>query len=181
MKSLYLLFLLFSLGMCCPDLSNVVNTTNKYRALHQAIPLTWDKNLSLASTEYAKILSKNCALEHSGSGENLYSVASYPAPNDNCQPAIDVWYSEASRYKYTNTPFTDNWKNGVGHFTQLVWKGTKKFGCGYAISDFKVPWFRFPIKCKVIVCRYLPFGNVGSDSAFKQNVLPIKNYLKIEL
>jgi hypothetical protein len=48
----------------------------------------------------------------------------------------------------------------TGHFTQLVWVGTQRLGCGVAqCADMDV-W----------VCRYDPPGNV--QGRYQDNVLP---------
>jgi hypothetical protein len=50
-----------------------------------------------------------------------------------CIDAIDAWYAEETYYNYD----TYSQKAGyggqmIGHFTQLVWAATRKFGCGVA-------------------------------------------------
>ena len=42
--------------------------------------------------------------------------------------AITAWYDEVSDYDYSNPGFSSS----TGHFTQLVWVGTTKLGCGVA-------------------------------------------------
>jgi uncharacterized protein YkwD len=168
-------------AMGCPDSQAVINTTNTYRKWHQAPPYIWNKKLANESSAYADILAKDCGLVHSPGaltgkyGENLYSVVSYPKPLNTCKIAVDVWYGEVSRYNFkSKQPLKENWPKGVGHFTALVWKGSTSFGCGMAISNIKPAGFSLITGCKVIACRYLPSGNVGSDAAFLANVLPKK-------
>ena len=48
----------------------------------------------------------------------------------------------------------------TGHFTQLVWKGTKSVGCGKATCN----------GLDIYVCNYDPAGNW--ERQYKQNVLP---------
>ena len=67
-------------------------------------------------------------------------------------------------------PFRDNWDQGVGHFTQVVWRSTMVMGCGMATKA--VPISAVPGLvggCKVVVCRYLPAGNVATDAEFRDN------------
>lgn len=179
-----LLFLSFFLSsqakiLGCPDSPAVINSTNTYRRLHRTSQFAWDKTFANESSLYAEVLSKNCGLVHSQGamtgkyGENLYSILQYPKPPDTCKPAVDIWYGEVSRYNFSSkSPFKENWPKGVGHFTAIVWKGSKKFGCGMATSDIKPIGFSKVAGCKVIVCRYFPPGNVASDEAFLANVLP---------
>lgn len=48
----------------------------------------------------------------------------------------------------------------TGHFTQVVWKGSKSVGCGIAQSS----------KGTYTVCQYKPAGNF--QGAFEKNVSP---------
>ena len=50
---------------------------------------------------------------------------------------------------------------GTGHFTQVVWKGSKEIGVGKSFGrDGRV----------FVVCNYLPAGNV--IGRFQENVFP---------
>lgn len=49
----------------------------------------------------------------------------------------------------------------TGHFTQVVWKATKRLGCGQA--------------GKFVVCNYYPAGNVQGQ--FRDNVAPAKTFV----
>ena len=71
---------------------------------------------------------------------------------------VDRMYQGVSSYDFSNPGF----KEGVGHFTQLVWKNTKKIGCGIAVDD-KETYF--------VTCFYYPSGNYNSQ--FAVNVFPI--------
>lgn len=67
--------------------------------------------------------------------------------------ATDLWYNEVEYYDF-NTP--GGFFSATGHFTQVVWKGTTKLGCGLS-GDY-------------VVCRYSERGNLLG--AFEENVLP---------
>jgi hypothetical protein len=150
-----------------------------YRARHDSPPLVWDDVLANESTEYAKEL-RFCLLHHSDNayktyGETLYCTGGFPKPPNTCTVAIHLFYSEVLNYKFsTKTQFQDNKNNNIGHFTQLVWKNTKRMGCGAMYED------NWPLKALpgingayiVVVCRFLPSGNIPTDEAFKGNVLP---------
>ena len=67
-----------------------------------------------------------------------------------------MWYREVDQYDFKRPGFDGS----TGHFTQLVWVGTTKVGCGRS-------------QCKgndIVVCNYDPPGNVMT--AFEANVLP---------
>ena len=63
------------------------------------------------------------------------------------------WYGENKKHNYT-----DDWKNGTGHFTQMVWKETKEVGFGKCKNKGKT----------FVVANYFPAGNVLGF--FKYNV-----------
>lgn len=70
-------------------------------------------------------------------------------------------YEEINKYDFKNPGY----KSGFGHFTQIVWKSSRKLGLGVA-------------KCQknggnsvYIVARYFPAGNMLRQ--FEQNVLPL--------
>ena len=52
----------------------------------------------------------------------------------------------------------------TGHFTQVVWKGSRKLGIGFARGSYKS--FN---NCLFVVGRYLEPGNMSG--AFRENVL----------
>lgn len=116
------------------DAASVVSTHNKHRARHGAPPLVWDKTVAASAQAWAD----RCKFEHSSSGygENLaWGFSSW-------QAVVDAWYDEQKLYDYKSHA----WSTQIGHFTQVVWKGTTKIGCGKA--------------CDVWVCQYSPAGNV---------------------
>jgi glioma pathogenesis-related protein 2 len=51
-----------------------------------------------------------------------------------------------------------------GHFTQVVWKGSREIGVGRSFAEGGLRVF--------VVCNYYPAGNV--IGRFKDNVLPSK-------
>ena len=76
----------------------------------------------------------------------MSSAADYSAKWD--QSATKRWYDEVKDYDYA----TGQSKGGaVGHFTQVVWKNSKKLGCGHATKDNG--------HYAYVTCRYSPPGN----------------------
>ncbi|KAI8895423.1 CAP domain-containing protein [Globomyces pollinis-pini] len=80
-----------------------------------------------------------------GNGENIYGGAS------SCQAAVDAFMSEKQFYKPKVPMGPLNNYQVVGHFTQVMWRGTTQVGCGIADK---------------IVCQYSPAGNMGGVVAF---------------
>ncbi len=73
------------------------------------------------------------------------------------QEVVDQWYSEMPKFNFSNGEFTQ----GTGHFTQVVWKGSREIGVGKAFGkDGHV----------FVVCNYHPAGNVRGH--FRENVFP---------
>ena len=68
-------------------------------------------------------------------------------------------YDEMRRYNFGAPGF----QKGTGHFTQIVWRGTREVGCAVANCSGKALW----------VCRYLPQGNIVNPGYFEKNVLPV--------
>lgn len=60
---------------------------------------------------------------------------------------------EASKYDYNHPGFS----SATGHFTQVVWKGSKQVAC--AIANCGAGTI-FGQASKYVVCRYSPAGNV---------------------
>ncbi|KAJ5542869.1 hypothetical protein N7535_005292 [Penicillium sp. DV-2018c] len=98
--------------------NSVLQTTNQYRAWHQASPLTWNDTMA----DYARHWAESCVWQHSHGpyGENLaYGFA-------NASAAVIAWGEERTKYDFSKpTGFSEE----TGHFTQLVWKATTQVGC----------------------------------------------------
>ncbi|WIA37933.1 hypothetical protein OEZ86_001310 [Tetradesmus obliquus] len=130
----------------------VLTATNAYRAKHQAPPLAWDAALAVRAQAFAA----GCPNGHSGDrgvGENLaWGYQSW-------QAAVDGWYNEVDQYSFASPGFS----GATGHFTQLVWRGTTKMGCGLNSRCGMATY----------VCQYSPPGNVmGID--WSTQVLPAR-------
>ena len=70
---------------------------------------------------------------------------------------IAMWYDEVKRYSFASGGFSMK----TGHFTQLVWRGTREVGCGVAHCKDLDVW----------VCQYAPPGNVQGQ--YRENVRPV--------
>lgn len=112
---------------------------NAFRSGHQDTPdMTYNVDLAFQAYEYAcHLATVEKRLVHSANddrpnqGENLYwqwstQDINLVADNDN---AAQSWYSEIEDYNFTSP---DESTGVIGHFTQMVWKGTEQLGCGYA-------------------------------------------------
>jgi uncharacterized protein YkwD len=128
---------------------------NEVRAMHHAPKLEWDTKLA----NYARQHASKCQFKHSSSpyGENI--AAGFPTVN----AAMNAWYAEHEYYSYQWPGFSYK----TGHFTQMVWKSSKKLGCAFVLCDGKngTPGY-------FLVCEYSPHGNITNRGYFKENVLP---------
>ncbi|KAG9066657.1 hypothetical protein KI688_012565 [Linnemannia hyalina] len=131
---------------------SILDTHNKYRARHGAKPLKWNTKAAAFGDNWIQA----CQFKHSGGkyGENL--AAGYK----NFKTGIDAWYNEVSKYNYKNPGFS----MATGHFTQVVWKGSKTVGCAKKFCPGS-NW-------TIYICNYDPPGNYQGE--FKKNVLPRK-------
>lgn len=131
---------------------------NNFRKAHQAPPLTWSSALARDAEAWAKQIAREGRLRHDDTkdGENVFMVFGREIDGSD---AVNSWYSEVKDYDFNKSGYQSN----TGHFTQVVWKGSKELGIGRAKSvDGKV----------FVVGRYRPAGN--NMRAFKENVFPSK-------
>jgi hypothetical protein len=136
--------------------SEALGLHNHLRSLHHAPNLAWDDTLAAYAANYAR----HCEFKHSHGpyGENL--AAGYPTVT----AAIKAWYAEGDDYKYQGSSFGSH----TGHFTQIVWVGSKRLGCAFVACDG-----RNGTPGKYLVCEYSPPGNVTNPGYFNDNVLPV--------
>ncbi|KAI1816846.1 CAP domain-containing protein [Poronia punctata] len=130
--------------------ATVLNSTNFYRTIHSANPVSWNTTLAayadayLANVTSSSPTSSKCKFAHSGGpyGENLaLGCADITA-------CIDMWGVEGEGYDFARPDFDHD----TGHFTQLVWKDTTDVGCGWRVCGGG--------KGLYLVCEYWPRGNV---------------------
>ncbi|OTF75628.1 hypothetical protein BLA29_009335 [Euroglyphus maynei] len=138
-----------------------LNRHNYYRAKHGVPNLVLSKQvitfkLCEYAQEWANNLAKSNAMKHRTDkkhGENIYMKGGTNVTihgND----AVDAWYDEIHQYNFNSPGF----KPGIGHFTQVVWKGSKKLGIAFAKKGSSI----------FVVANYDPPGNFQGE--FKENV-----------
>lgn len=131
---------------------------NSYREAHGVEALTLDDELTSEAQHWADILAQKGIFEHSGKnglGENLAYLSGQKYTG---LSVTQMWYDEVEDYSFD----TNGSRNGkaIGHFTQVVWKGSKYVGFGIAKSD----------KGVFICANYRPPGNYTGK--FAENVFP---------
>ena len=123
-------------------------------------PLCWDSNLAFQAQFYADYLAQNCLLGHDTSKTD-------PQGYDYCRRAGENLAFDSSSIPYHRTPMevTMAWTDkeyhssspGDGHFTQVLWRGTKYLGCAEAFNS-NCQWKN------IQVCRYVRYGNCNCNS-----------------
>mmetsp|Transcript_10267 Transcript_10267/g.16775 ORF Transcript_10267/g.16775 Transcript_10267/m.16775 type:complete len:173 (-) Transcript_10267:38-556(-) len=142
------------------DPGTATEAHNRLRALHGAGELEWCDECA----QHAQLAVQTCVQQNQmthnncqeyGEGQNLYMCYGQDA---GAKVAIDSWYSEKDDYDFDNPGFNGS----TGHFTQLVWCGTTKFGMAKATTDDGTIY---------IAANYgEEAGNM--QGAFEDNVLP---------
>ncbi|CAF4512455.1 unnamed protein product, partial [Rotaria sp. Silwood2] len=140
---------------------------NNYRARHCAPPLVISQRLNQIAQSYAEHLAATSTFEHSGNkfgdeplGENLYMQwISAGRVKASARDAMKSWYDEISMHNFQRPKFSPK----TGHFTQLVWKSSKKLGVGIAYSPNGHEIY--------MVTNYYPAGNIMGPGMFEKNVL----------
>jgi hypothetical protein len=137
--------------------SRVLAAHNRERTALGVPALTWDTRLAADAKAWAEHLARTNSFEHSPSdpsdmdapGENLWAgtVGQY-APEE----MVQLWIEEKADFKPGVFPYVSKSENleAVGHYTQLIWKGTARIGCAVSSSS----------KEDILVCRYSTAGNV---------------------
>jgi pathogenesis-related protein 1 len=108
-------------------------------------PLVWSKRLAGFAQEWADYLAAHHQFVHrrnSPYGENLFEITGATAsPSE----VVNDWAAESKSYQYRS-----NTCGGVcGHYTQIVWRDTKRVGCAASRRGRTEVW----------VCNYDPPGN----------------------
>jgi len=129
----------------------VLNMHNQERARTGAPQLVWDERLAQSAENWAYHLVRTDSFDHAPQhkeGENLWmgSAGAYST-----EEMVGDWISERKYFKpgtFPNVSKTSKWSD-VGHYTQLIWKGTRRIGCAKANGN----------GMDYLVCRYDPPGN----------------------
>lgn len=114
--------------------------------------LVWSKELESAAKQWAEKLRSSGDFRHTpGSryGQNLFEVRGSAASP---RQVVENWAEESQ-----NFDARANTCRGVcGHYTQIVWRGTRQVGCAVARNAQREIW----------VCNYDPPGNVTGQRPF---------------
>ena len=136
------------------EVRQLLASHNRARTEVALSPLTWSTKLAVYAQEWADHLaSTSRRMEHrphSGRwkqehGENLFmGTAGYYGVAD----AVAMW--EGEKRVYDGRAVDQYGVHSFGHYTQLIWRGTRDVGCAKAFCSGYM----------IVVCNYNPPGNV---------------------
>ncbi|XP_030535659.1 pathogenesis-related protein PR-1-like [Rhodamnia argentea] len=131
---------------------------NAVRATKWEPPLTWDSQLESYARWWAGQRRSDCALEHSfqegefSLGENIFwGGGSGWRPSD----AVGAWAGEERYYRYGSN--TCEGGHECGHYTQIVWRSTRRVGCARVVCDGGDVF---------MTCNYYPPGNYAGERPY---------------
>lgn len=131
---------------------------NELRERHGAPPLTWSDECYAAAKRQADACQASGCLAHGNTegpsgrhGQNAFFAM--PAPS--VQEAVEGWYDEMTDPGHD---FNRDFQNGTGHFTQVVWAGSREVGVAKSADG------------QFVIANYFPAGNMMGT--FKANVYP---------
>ncbi|XP_058124436.1 uncharacterized protein LOC131282225 [Anopheles ziemanni] len=138
---------------------------NEYRMRHGAPALSVSSELCEYAKQWANHLASTNELYYqSGTnyGQNIFCCPANSLLTDlSGQEVATYWYSTSRRYDYFKESHLLHTNVNTGHFSQMVWRGSRYFGVSKSISKTGKLF---------VVAYYYPAGNVMGE--FRQNVLP---------
>ncbi|MQM04909.1 hypothetical protein Taro_037702 [Colocasia esculenta] len=131
---------------------------NMVRAAHGEFPLVWDARLERYARWWAGQRRGDCRPQHSFPaggftlGENIYwgSGQSW-TPFD----AVAAWAAEEKYYSYAANACREG--QMCGHYTQIVWRSTRRIGCARVVCDGGDVF---------MTCNYDPPGNYVGERPY---------------
>lgn len=134
--------------------AELLDSHNAERAQFGSPRLEWSPKLAREAQDWAQRLANEGRMRHAsndergGAGENLWmgSAGAYSA-----KVMVTAFIEEKQHFRAGTFPHishTGNWRD-VGHYTQVVWPGTRQLGCAVARNE----------RDDFLVCRYWPAGN----------------------
>ena len=138
---------------------------NQYRKEHYVDMLQLDDNMcqkaqkKLEKLRNQKNENNETLIEENDNdyGENLWIGKIKEFNKDKVKEACTSWYNEINNYKFGSNKY----QSGTGHFTQMIWKETRRIGFGYLRSQNNNNIY--------FLALYYPPGNKLFE--FKKNVI----------
>ena len=130
----------------------MVKAHNRLRAERGVGPMAWSKKIAAYAQRWAdRLAARRCKLVHRRSdryGENLAYWGGSGALQHSVARAVSQW--ETEKKVWNRSRIFSRASMPAGHYTQVIWRGSTRVGCGRAVCGDGV----------VVVCNYHPTGNV---------------------
>jgi Cysteine-rich secretory protein family len=141
----------------------LLDAHNVERRAVGAPDLIWDDRLESEARTWGRTLLRTNAFRHDpsqhGHGENLWTGWSGRSGRIfTPEEMVGEWAAEQRDYSHEVFPRvsrTGDW-TAVGHYTQMVWRGTTHVGCAIDRRGDR----------SVLTCRYSPPGNIDGYRAY---------------
>ncbi|NWV55460.1 PI16 inhibitor, partial [Daphoenositta chrysoptera] len=133
----------------------ILDEHNKYRSevnppARAMMKMTWDKDLEVIAQEHAK----KCIWDQNGGPgrENLFATAS----TLDVKLAFEEWKGQRKFYDFTTNECAEG--QTCDDYTQVVWAGTTRIGCGKSFCK-NIHGINTE-NMHLLVCSYFPPGNM---------------------
>jgi pathogenesis-related protein 1 len=150
------------------EIKEILNAHNIARAAKCQAPLEWDAQAAVVANNYAS----TCPSGHNSNRDSQYLAAGgtcktsdWPycgtsvlgeniawMTSGSLTSLVDLWNEEEQQWVCNKLP---SYQTGCGHYTQVVWSGTKKVGCGRQYNCQGMT---------ILVCDYFPPGNFNPST-----------------
>jgi hypothetical protein len=118
-------------------------------------PVAWSEPLASIARDHAL----GCRFRHNRHrgdvGENLFATT-VVSPRSAVEDAVESWVAERKNYTIADNRCAAG--TMCGHYTQVIWRETRRVGCGVAACTSGSPFNGRP--WTLVVCNYEPFGNI---------------------
>ncbi|PWZ24548.1 Pathogenesis-related protein 1 [Zea mays] len=123
------------------------------RARDNVKPLKYTEELSARAAQWAQQFRSDCEAAAPAPGINVFLGAAGATwlPSD----AVAAWAEEEQHYDYGSNSCSTG--KACGRYTQMVWRGSKEFGCAVVDCDSGKT---------LMACLYEPQGNVAGQRPF---------------
>ena len=142
------------------EVRQLLASHNRARAEVGIAPVVWSSTLAIYAQEWANHLASTSGrMEHrphwgkwkQEHGENLFiGTAGYYGLAD----AVAAW--EREKWVYDGRAVDESNVHAFGHYTQLIWRNTRRIGCAKVECAGNV----------IVVCNYDPPGNVLGQTPY---------------
>jgi hypothetical protein len=147
------------------ELVNIHNSLRRDEHSSNMQLMTWDSALAVIAQNWSDGCNfvhgqgtNSSSLDDLGLGQNLYAISA----KISLTTGVLAWFNEKSNYDYDSL----RCKTGqvCGHYTQVVWAGSKRLGCAYTVCPNLNP---LGLKnAAYLVCNYSPAGNYAGEKPY---------------